>query len=55
MKRTISGVVALLLILCAGITAHAQGVEWETLKDEAMSLYRQGRYDRAVEVAKKAL
>ncbi len=55
MKKTMSGLVALLLILCTGISAHAQGIEWETLNDEVMSLYRQGRYDRAVVVAKKAL
>ena len=29
--------------------------EWETLNDEVMSLYRQGRYDQAVVVAEKAL
>jgi tetratricopeptide (TPR) repeat protein len=31
------------------------GIEWETLNEEAMSLSRQGRYDRAIVVAKKAL
>jgi tetratricopeptide (TPR) repeat protein len=29
--------------------------EWNTLNDEVMSLYRQGSYDRAVVVAKRAL
>ena len=29
--------------------------DWETLNQEVMSLYKQGKYDRAVEVAKKAL
>jgi len=55
MKRTTSGFVALLLLLCACISAHAQGTEWQTLTDEAIFLYRQGLYDRAVVVAKKAL
>ena len=35
--------------------ARAQGIEWKTLNDEVMSLYRQGRYDSAVVVAKRAL
>jgi len=55
MKRTMTALVALLLILCTGIPAHAQGIEWETLNDEVMSLHKQGRYDRAIVVAKKAL
>ena len=55
MKRTMSGLVAILLILCTGLSAHGQGIEWKTLNDEAMSLYRQGRYERAIVVAKKAL
>lgn len=46
----------LFLLSCgSGMPVHAQGIEWETLNDEAMTLYRQGRYDRAVVVAKKAL
>jgi tetratricopeptide (TPR) repeat protein len=55
MKRIMSGLVALLLILCTGIPAHAQGIEWEQLNDEVTSLYQQGNYDRAVVVAKKSL
>jgi len=54
MKRTTSGFVALLLLLCSCISAHAQGIEWKTLNEEVVSLYRQGRYDRAVVVAKKS-
>ncbi len=38
-----------------GIPAYTQGIEWETLNDEVTSLHKQGRYDRAVVVAKKAL
>lgn len=55
MKIIMSGLAALLLILYTDISVHAQGIEWETLNDEVMSLHRQGRYDRAVVVAKKAL
>ena len=50
-----SATVLLSLLLWAAAFAHAQGIEWETLNDEVMSLYRQGQYDRAVVVAKKAL
>jgi len=45
-------VVALLMILPHGYT---QDDEWRTLDAEAMSLYREGHYDRAIVVAKKAL
>ena len=55
MKRTMTALVALLLVIYTGIPAYAQGIEWETLNGEVISLYRQGRYDRAVVVAKKAL
>jgi tetratricopeptide (TPR) repeat protein len=34
---------------------YTQDDEWRTLDAEAMSLYREGHYDRAIEVAKKAL
>jgi tetratricopeptide (TPR) repeat protein len=36
-------------------TAHAQGIEWDTLTNEVRSLYQKGQYDHAVLVAKKAL
>ena len=55
MKRLVTALLLLLLALGAGVPAYAQGIEWETLNAEVMSLYRQGRYDRAVVVAKKAL
>jgi tetratricopeptide (TPR) repeat protein len=53
-------IIRTLLLLCLfafGTIAvvQAQGIEWETLNDEVTSLYQQGRYDRAVVVAKKAL
>ena len=54
MKRSMSGLAALLLILWTGIPAHAQGTEWKTLNSEFMSLFKQGRYDQALVVAKKA-
>jgi tetratricopeptide (TPR) repeat protein len=42
-------------MLASAVPAGAQGIEWETLNDEVVSLHRQGRYDRAVKVARKAL
>jgi len=38
---------------CAPDQAHS--TEWKMLSAEATSLYRQGQYDRAVEMTKKAL
>ena len=55
MKRTTSGLAALVLIFCTGVPVLAKGAEWKALNDEAVSLYRQGSYERAVVVAKKAL
>jgi len=40
MKGTMSGLAAIVLILCAGMPAGAQGTEWKTLNDEVMSLCR---------------
>ncbi len=47
----------LLLLLAFGtsVPAFSQGIKWETVNEEVMSLYRQGSYDRAIVVAKKAL
>jgi tetratricopeptide (TPR) repeat protein len=47
-----------LLLHCAGpsfVRAQGAGVEWNILNQEAMTLYRAGKYDRAVVVARKAL
>ena len=55
MKRTIASALLFLLAFGAGTAVHAQGTEWETLNEEVGSLYKQGHYDRAVVVAKKAL
>jgi len=41
-------------LLLAG-PAAAQSTEWKTLDQEVSTLYRQGKYDQAVVVAKKAL
>src|ERR1039457_913697 len=42
---------------CLGtsVAVQAQGSEWERLNAEAISLYKQGRYDQAVVAEKKAL
>ena len=50
-----AALLTLLFTFGTGAPVYAQGVEWDTLNDEVMSLYRQGQYDRAVVVAKKAL
>ncbi|MCS6785458.1 MAG: tetratricopeptide repeat protein, partial [Thiobacillaceae bacterium] len=46
-------------LVCGVFPALAQaqgaGIEWETLNQEVMELYRAGHYDRAVVVARKAL
>ncbi|MFH1110936.1 MAG: tetratricopeptide repeat protein [Planctomycetota bacterium] len=44
-----------LLVFGTGMPVSAQGTEWKTLNDEVMSLYKQGHYDRAIIVGKKAL
>lgn len=55
MKKCIRAWSLLLLAAGTGAVVHAQGIEWKTLNDEVNFLYKQGRYDRAVVVAKKAL
>ena len=53
--RTITA--ALVLLLAGTTLVHAQGagIEWDILNQEVMELYQQGKYDRAVVVAHKAL
>ena len=47
---------ACILCLTAGRSlAQGAGIEWDTLNQEVMELYRAGQYDRAVVVAKAAL
>ena len=55
-KRLMTAALLALLAFGAGTAAFAQdNAEWKKLDDEAKSLYQQGKYDRGVEVAKKAL
>ncbi len=44
-----------LAILSFGCTDQGAGSEWDTLNQEVKELYRTGKYDRAVVVARKAL
>ena len=55
MKRLVTALLLFLLAFGTGVPASAQGIEWKSLNDEVNSLYRQGHYDRAIVVAKKAL
>ena len=55
MTRHMFALLLLLLAFGTDAPANAQGTEWDTLNKEVMSLYRQGHYDRAIVVAKKAL
>ena len=56
MKRRLD---RLLLIFCCALLlsglAVAQSDEWNSLIQETWALHQQGKYDRAVVVAKKAL
>ena len=45
----------LLLLGTPPVFAQGAGIEWEILNQEVTELYRTGKYDRAVVVAKKAL
>jgi len=53
--RIITVAVLLLLSRTALVYAEGAGIEWEILNQEAVDLYRQGKYDRAVVVAQQAL
>jgi peroxiredoxin/tetratricopeptide (TPR) repeat protein len=57
MKYILTIITAFLLLLPATLPVFAQGAgsEWDTLNQEAMELYRTGKYDRGVLVARKAL
>ena len=57
MKDVLIITAAFLLLLLATSFAFAQGAgnEWDILNQEVMELYRTGKYDGAVVVAKKAL
>jgi len=49
--------IAILLLFTGTTLIHAQGAdtEWDTLNQEVLELYCQGKYEQAVVVAKKAL
>ena len=53
--RIITVAALLLLSRTALVYAQGAGIEWDVLNQEAIDLYRQGKYDRAVVVAQKAL
>ena len=52
---TITTVCVLLWLTAPYVFAEGAGIEWDILNDEVMELYRSGKYDRGVVVAKKAL
>ena len=54
-NRTIAAALMLLLLATSSAFAQGAGLEWEILNEEVKELYRNGKYDRAVVVAKKAL
>ncbi len=45
----------LLCLTTSPVFAEGGGIEWDVLNDEVKELYRTGKYDRGVVVAKKAL
>jgi len=51
----VTALLVIVLALGAGVPVCARGVEWDTLNHEVESLCAQGRYGRAIFVAKKAL
>lgn len=54
--RTCSAVMLLVcLVSPAAFAQQGAGMEWQTLNQEVTDLYRTGKYERAVVVAKKAL
>ena len=52
---TITTAYVLLCLTSTPVFAEGAGLEWDILNDEVMELYRTGKYDRGVVVAKKAL
>ena len=57
MRQFLNSMVVMLMLLGPTPTVFAQGAgpEWDILNQEVGELYRAGKYDRAVVVAKKAL
>ena len=52
---TITATCVLLCLATSSAWAEGAGIEWDVLNDEVMELFRTGKYDRGVVVAKKAL
>src|SRR2546427_3277759 len=57
MMQFLNSMVVMLMLLgpTPALFAQGAGLEWDILIQEATELYRAGKYDRAVVVAKKAL
>ena len=55
MIKLMTAVLPLLFAVCSGVPVYAQSNDWDKLNEEALSLYRQGHYDPAIVIAKKAL
>ena len=53
--RIIILAIAFLGTMPSVLHARGAGIEWDILNQEAMELYRAGKYDRALVVAQKAL
>ena len=53
--RIITAAIVLLLAWTTLVHASDAGIEWDILNKEAIELYLQGRYERAIVVAGKAL
>lgn len=54
-KTTWSTLVVSMLLICMYPPTYAQGVEWEKLNHEVMTLYKYGIYAQALPVARKVL
>ena len=55
MKTLIISIVALLQFCATDAFADGAGIEWEILNQEALDLYRSGKYKRALTVAQETL
>ena len=53
--RMLAVVLAIVVSVPSVVRGQGAGIEWDTLNNEVGNLYRAGKYDRAVVLAKKAL
>ena len=57
--KRVSGTVIFITVaaslLLGTVTCRAQGIEWETLNSELMTLFKAGKYENAAVVSRKAL